>query len=140
MMISNNDHKYPYNIIYRHWIKASLSLTIIMGIGWIGNVLFFSKELIFIAYIMTVFIAGQGIIIFILYVPLSSHVRKHINIHVTTVSVTTLSPRSCMFIILFTTHAYMYMYTVGKGSIWEMVEEETSQLFSAQQNNVPNIK
>ena len=47
-----------------------------MGIGWIGNVLFFSKELIFIAYIMTVFIAGQGIIIFILYVPLSKHVSE----------------------------------------------------------------
>ena len=45
-----------------------------MGIGWIANVLFFSDKLIFIAYIMTAFIAGQGIIIFILYVPLSKHV------------------------------------------------------------------
>ena len=45
-----------------------------MGIGWLANVLFFSDKLLFIAYIMTVFIAGQGIIIFILYVPLSKPV------------------------------------------------------------------
>ena len=45
-----------------------------MGIGWLANVLFFSDKLLFIAYIMTVFIAGQGIIIFILYAPLSKHV------------------------------------------------------------------
>ena len=47
-----------------------------MGIGWLANVLFFTDKLLFkfIAYIMTVFIAGQGIIIFILYVPLSKPV------------------------------------------------------------------
>ena len=45
-----------------------------MGIGWLANVLFFTDKLLFIAYIMTVFIAGQGIIIFILYVPLPKHV------------------------------------------------------------------
>ena len=45
-----------------------------MGIGWLANVLFFSDKLLFTAYIMTVFIAGQGIIIFVLYVPLSKHV------------------------------------------------------------------
>ena len=39
-----------------------------MGIGWLANVLFFTVKLFFIAYIMTVFIAGQGIIILILYV------------------------------------------------------------------------
>ncbi|XP_019859294.1 PREDICTED: adhesion G protein-coupled receptor L2-like [Amphimedon queenslandica] len=59
----------------KYWLKSSLSLTVVMGIAWLGNVLFFTKELLFIAYIMTVFIAAQGIIIFILYVPLSSHVR-----------------------------------------------------------------
>ena len=59
----------------RYWLKSTLSLTVVMGIAWLGNVLFFRKELLFIAYIMTVFIAAQGIIIFILYVPLSSHVR-----------------------------------------------------------------
>ena len=78
----------------RQFIKASISLTIVMGIGWLANVLFFTDKLLFIAYIMTVFIAGQGIIIFILYVPLSKHVSliivssryechtyKHTHIH-----------------------------------------------------------
>lgn len=60
----------------RYWIKSSISLTIVMGIGWIGNVFFFSEELLFIAYIMTVFISAQGIIIFILYVPLSNNVSN----------------------------------------------------------------
>ena len=45
-----------------------------MGIAWIGNVLFFNANLIFVAYIMTIFIAGQGIIIFIMFVPLSKQV------------------------------------------------------------------
>ena len=62
-----------------------------MGIGWLANILFFTDKLLFIAYIMTVFIAGQGIIIFILYVPLSKPVSllsllvcinvTHTNIH-----------------------------------------------------------
>lgn len=45
-----------------------------MGIGWVFGVLFFAKELVFVAYLMTIFIAGQGIIIFILFVPLSQQV------------------------------------------------------------------
>ena len=49
-----------------------------MGITWIGNLLFFSEKLLFIAYIMTTFIAGQGIIIFILFVPLSKQVIIHL--------------------------------------------------------------
>ncbi|XP_019858481.1 PREDICTED: adhesion G protein-coupled receptor L2-like [Amphimedon queenslandica] len=60
----------------KYWIKAFLSLTIVMGIGYIVNILFFTRQLIFIAYISTIFTAGQGIIIFILYVPLSSNVRE----------------------------------------------------------------
>ena len=47
-----------------------------MGIGWIGNILFFSQALLFVAYIMTIFIACQGIIIFILFVPLSKNVSN----------------------------------------------------------------
>ena len=46
----------------------------VMGIAWIANVLLFDVNLLFIAYIMTIFIAGQGIIIFILFVPLSEQV------------------------------------------------------------------
>ena len=66
-------------LFVRYWLKSSISLTIVMGIGWLANVLFFSDKLLFIAYIMTVFIAGQGIIIFILYVPLSKHVSLFIT-------------------------------------------------------------
>ena len=47
-----------------------------MGIAWIANILFFDVNLLFIAYIMTIFIASQGIIIFILFVPLSKQVWK----------------------------------------------------------------
>ena len=47
-----------------------------MGIAWLGNVLLFREELLFIAYTMTAFFTGQGIIIFLLYVPMSNHVRK----------------------------------------------------------------
>ena len=49
-------------------------MVLVMGIAWIGNVLFFDVDLIFFAYIMTIFIAGQGIVIFILLVPLSKQV------------------------------------------------------------------
>ena len=54
-----------------------------MGIAWIGNVLFFDVNLIFVAYIMTIFIAGQGIIIFILFVPLSKQVWAVLTLCVT---------------------------------------------------------
>ena len=87
-----------------------------MGIGWIGNILFFSKHLLFIAYIMTVFIAGQGILIFIIYVPLSSHVRLTIIMHL-------------MLCQKLNTHSNTI---TGQRSIHEMVEEETVQLFNAQ--------
>ena len=49
-------------------------LVVVMGVAWITTVLFFDVNLLFIAYIMTIFIAGQGIIIFILFVPLSEQV------------------------------------------------------------------
>ena len=51
-----------------------ITLVVVMGIAWIGNVLFFDVNLIFIAYIMTIFIAGQGIIIFFIFVPFSKQV------------------------------------------------------------------
>ena len=56
-----------------------ITLVVVMGIAWIGNVLFFDVNLIFVAYIMTIFIAGQGIIIFILFVPLSKQVQTSCN-------------------------------------------------------------
>ena len=80
-----------------------------MGIGWLANVLFFTDKLLFIAYIMTVFIAGQGIIIFILYVPLSKHVsliiitsgykcHAHTYLHINT------------YVIHIHTYLYVYEY------------------------------
>ena len=66
----------------RHWTKVIFILVAVMGIAWIANVLFFDVNLLFIAYIMTIFIAGQGIIIFIVLVPLSKQVKSiHTDIY-----------------------------------------------------------
>ena len=65
---------------YRHWLKVTISLMVVMGIAWIGNLLFFNIHLLFIAYIMTIFIAGQGIIIFILFVLLSKQVANSLAV------------------------------------------------------------
>ena len=54
---------------------------IVMGIVWIGNLLFFHTSLIAVAYIMTIFIAGQGIIIFVLFVPMSKQVSFLLLLH-----------------------------------------------------------
>ena len=58
----------------RQWLKVSISLTVIMGLPWLVNIFFFSNKLIFVAYIMDIFISCQGLLIFILFVPLSKHV------------------------------------------------------------------
>ena len=73
-----------------------------MGIGWLVNVLFFSEILLFVAYIITVFIAGQGIIIFIIYVPLS----KRVSLIIITAK--------------YKYHTYYYKHT-GKRGILKMV-------------------
>ena len=65
---------------YRHWLKVTFTLTVVMGITWAMNIFFFDTKLVFLAYIMTVFIAGQGIIIFILLVPLSKQVSAAIKV------------------------------------------------------------
>ena len=67
-------------IIYlsRHWLKASIFLTLVMGIAWLANLIVFLEELVAVAYIMTIFIAGQGILFFIILVPLSKHVHMYI--------------------------------------------------------------
>ena len=62
------------NCVCRYWLKQVITLVVVMGITWIVIALFFDVDLIFVAYIMTIFIAGQGIIIFILFVPLSKQV------------------------------------------------------------------
>ena len=63
--------------VCRHWLKVSVSLTLVMGITWLAGLLVFRKELISLTYIMTVFIAGQGILLFIILVPLSKQVGHY---------------------------------------------------------------
>ena len=55
-------------------MKVVTSLVIVMGIGWIGNIVLFNNDSRVIAYIMSGFIASQGVFIFILLVPLSKQV------------------------------------------------------------------
>ena len=50
-----------------------------MGITWVAGLLVFRKELVTLAYIMTVFIAGQGILLFIILVPLSKQVGSQVR-------------------------------------------------------------
>ena len=51
-----------------------------MGIGWIGKIVLFDNNDRVIAYIMTGFVASQGVFIFILLVPLSKQVCRTITI------------------------------------------------------------
>ena len=50
-----------------------------MGITWVAGLLVFRKELVTLAYIMTIFIAGQGILLFIILVPLSKQVGSQVR-------------------------------------------------------------
>ena len=67
------------SLTYRHWLKVSVSLTLVMGITWLIGLLVFRKESVTLAYIMTVFIAGQGILLFIILVPLSKQVCSQVR-------------------------------------------------------------
>jgi hypothetical protein len=59
-----------------NWMKASISLVIVMGITWIMGVLVFTDDLLPVAYIFTIFVAFQGLIIFIVLVIFSKQVRQ----------------------------------------------------------------
>ena len=60
-----------------NWLKALLSLTVIMGLTWIFGVLIVEvEELIPLAYIYTILVAFQGVFIFILFVVLDSKVSE----------------------------------------------------------------
>ena len=60
----------------KNWLKALLSLTVIMGVTWIFGVLIVEVQaLIPLAYIYTILVAFQGVVIFILFVVLDSKVR-----------------------------------------------------------------
>ena len=89
----------------RHWLKASISLTLVMGIAWLANLIVFLEELVAVAYIMTIFIAGQGILLFIILVPLSKHVRMYILYNII------LCMYVCMFLyICVYVHVWMNIY------------------------------
>ena len=63
----------PTYLCARHWLKASISLTVVMGITWIIGILVIEiEELYALAFIFTIFVAFQGLFIFVLFVlPLS---------------------------------------------------------------------
>ena len=59
-------------------MKASISLTVVMGITWIIGVLVIEVEALFpLAYIFTIFVAFQGLFIFVIFVLLSKQVREN---------------------------------------------------------------
>jgi len=62
----------------KHWLRSCISLVIIMGISWIIGVLAFHQALLAVSYIFTIFIAFQGLFIFILFVPVSKQVSEHL--------------------------------------------------------------
>ena len=66
-----------YLIVYRKWLKAAVSLVIIMGLTWIVGVLIVEvDELVPLAYIYTIMVAFQGLFIFLIFVVLSKQVRE----------------------------------------------------------------
>ena len=67
-------YTYMYVFVCRHWLKVSVSLTVVMGLTWLGGVLVFRRELIFMAYISTALVAGQGILLFLILIVLSKRV------------------------------------------------------------------
>ena len=70
--------KTNFYLYCRHWLKASISLTVVMGITWIIGVLVIEVEELFaLAYIFTIFVAFQGLFIFVIFVILSKQVREN---------------------------------------------------------------
>ena len=56
----------------------SISLTVVMGITWIIGVLVIEvEELCPLAFIFTIFVAFQGLFIFVIFVLLSAQVREN---------------------------------------------------------------
>ena len=67
-----------YTYYHRQWIKASVSLTVVMGITWIiGFLVIEVEELFALAYIFTIFVAFQGVFIFVIFVLLSKQVKEN---------------------------------------------------------------
>ena len=51
--------------LFRHWLKVSASLVVIMGISWIIGVLTFHEALLFVSYIFTIIVAFQVLRLFV---------------------------------------------------------------------------
>ena len=67
------------NYCDRNWIRVSVSLTVIMGITWIIGVLVIEVDGLFvIAFIFTIFVAFQGLFIFVILVVLDEKVREEL--------------------------------------------------------------
>ncbi|XP_064406830.1 adhesion G protein-coupled receptor L3-like isoform X2 [Halichondria panicea] len=61
----------------KYWLKSSVSLVTIMGLTWIIGLLVFEVPALSpLAYIFTIFVAFQGVAIFVIFVPLSKQVRE----------------------------------------------------------------
>ena len=61
------------------WLKALVSLVVIMGLTWIVGVLIVDvEELLPLAYIFTILVAFQGVWIFLLFVVFPQQVREDI--------------------------------------------------------------
>ena len=59
-------------------MKSSISLTVVMGITWIiGFLVIEVDELFPLAFIFTIFVAFQGLFIFVIFVLLSKQVREN---------------------------------------------------------------
>ena len=66
--------------MYPGALKALVPLVVIMGLTWIFGVLIVEVEqLLPLAYIYTILVAFQGLLIFLLFVVLSSQVRGAIR-------------------------------------------------------------
>ena len=69
------DNRYAV-VTNRHWLKASISLTVVMGLTWIiGFLVIEVDELFALAFIFTIFVAFQGLFIFVIFVLLSKQVK-----------------------------------------------------------------
>ena len=75
---SNTPHHLTCTHTHRYWLKASISLTVVMGITWIiGFLVIEVEELFTLAYIFTICVAFQGLFIFVIFVVLSKQVREN---------------------------------------------------------------
>ena len=64
--------------VFRHWLKAIISLTVAMGITWIIGILVIEVNGLFpLAFIFTIFVAFQGLFIFVIFVIFSKQVREN---------------------------------------------------------------